>query len=190
MNFYKTLNSKYQIEAKLGKLPQTHEGSFDPNNILLADVVSALDVCEGLDKSVACKETLEKIKLLVAPNSTNDDWIYPNNSSMKKGQSLNWQEIVNPTPAVMKDPKVLLDGQNNKTYEKHPRGYFRDLHFEPKKFASLIHGIENEDYIYRAWKRGDLSPAISINGKLWDGTHRCLFAYWLGVDIPVVDLKI
>jgi hypothetical protein len=160
----------------------------------LRDCVSALVVC-GNEKCIA---TLKKIWDLINPNTPfpkNEDWTYEESDEIKKGQNLDWESIVHPSNAVFKDPAVV-EPRITKTLKK-PRGYFQTK-FDAKTVANEVykdrggmeHAIEDGKFLLQMWEQGKLAPVITIDNKLYDGWHRCEFAYLLGVDVAVIDLKI
>jgi hypothetical protein len=171
-------------------LPPDLQGSFN-SKPLLSNVVSALAAI-GSDK---CKNALANIWMLINPDKPiprSDDWMSEGSDEIERGEHLDWKSIVRPSNAVLKDPKIVT---KYKGLDRHPKGYFRTIQFDPDVIAKAIYPVEHDmrddgDYIFSAWKKGELSPIITIDNHLGDGSHRCMLAYWLGVDVAVVELNI
>jgi hypothetical protein len=200
-NYVRKSNVEKVIALKEEPLSQDLHGSFnlEPK---LCDVISALVVGGGLNKNLyeKCKNALDNIWKLINPDKPiprseypdlGEDWTYEDSPEIRKGEKLNWKSIVHPSKSFLKDPLSVLmenrDGYEN-IVKKHPRGYFRTIPFDPDVIAKTL--SKDDDYLFSTWKKGDLRPIITIDNYLGDGTHRCMFAYWLDVDVPVVKLNI
>lgn len=172
------------------------DGGFNKNNLLFRDVLDAFATCyNGPDKDPVLQEKVGKILLAFR------DLAEPLSDEMKEGEldeqlwiwesveqigRKDWRKIAKPSSVELRDPSELI----YKVKPDKPAGYLLsekvdDWHKFLGKgdYDNYAHVVEN--YFDKA-----LSPGITINGRLYDGGHRCQLAYGLNIRMPVVDFKI